>query len=236
MTIKLQEIFSSIQGEGMRVGEPSTFIRFTGCNLKCLDCDTKYSWKTAGTEMSIDFIVKEVKEKHYTNAFVITGGEPMLQQEALAQLVYALKDAFPNSNITIESNGSIRVDKDLPVFWSFSPKFESSTTCSHLADYKAAMKHNLEITKDRQIKLLMEVFRGSSSFTKLVSDINKNDYSDVDVVVQPLIEFGEDVDGLELDKMKKLYKSVLNKISEINGLTCKSIRFVGQIHKVFKVE
>ena len=98
------------------------------------------------------------------------------------------------------------------------------------------MKHNLEITKDRQIKLLMEVFRGSSSFTKLVSDINKNDYSDVDVVVQPLIEFGEDVDGLELDKMKKLYKSVLNKISEINGLNCKSIRFVGQLHKVFNVE
>lgn len=235
-SLKIQEVFSSIQGEGMRVGEPSTFIRLTGCNLKCVDCDTKYSWKTAGIDMTVGFIIKEIKAKHFTNAFVITGGEPMLQQKEVVVLVNALKKEFPNSNITIETNGSIRVEEDLPVFWSFSPKIHNASGNLNKIRYKSAMEHNLKITKNRQVKLLMEVFRGQSSFKKLESDINNNDYLDVDIVIQPLIEFGEYKKGMEEDKMKRLYKSTIRRIKMVNGLKCKSIRFVGQMHKIFEIE
>ena len=75
------EIFSSIQGEGSHMGEPSTFIRTAGCNLRCPGCDSKYSWNK-GTEMTVDEILREVK-KYPTKNIVITGGEPTIQPNAL---------------------------------------------------------------------------------------------------------------------------------------------------------
>lgn len=119
------EIFDSIQGEGLTVGMPSTFVRFAGCNLACEYCDTKYAWHAygTGTRMTPQEIVEQITQP----AVVLTGGEPLLQPELL-YLVRLIKEEYAWKHITIETNCTIWwpvlvSEMDL---WSFSPKLHSS--------------------------------------------------------------------------------------------------------------
>ena len=79
--MKLSELFYSIQGEGKLVGVPSVFVRASGCNLRCVWCDTPYaSWEPEGAEMSVDEIVSRVR--HFgADHVVLTGGEPMIMMD-----------------------------------------------------------------------------------------------------------------------------------------------------------
>ena len=101
----INEIFHSIQGEGPSVGIPAIFLRLGGCNLKCKWCDTKYAWHPKyadNKEMSVNHIIKAIK-KYPCKHLVITGGEPMLQQDAIYELLIKLK----NYTAEVETNGSI---------------------------------------------------------------------------------------------------------------------------------
>jgi organic radical activating enzyme len=104
MTLKIVEMFSSVQGEGPLVGTPSTFIRLAGCNLRCHWCDSKYSWKEEDAkELTAKeiytFMVQEANEH-----IVVTGGEPLIHQEALNDL-FELMGSF---HVTVETNGTIK--------------------------------------------------------------------------------------------------------------------------------
>ncbi len=103
MKLKICEIFESIQGEGPRVGEPSLFVRLSGCNLKCPHCDTKYSWKE-GKYYHLDELI-EIINQSSLRSVVITGGEPLIQSIALKELcLKLLKLGF---SISIETNGTV---------------------------------------------------------------------------------------------------------------------------------
>ena len=79
--MQISEIFHSVQGEGRYSGEPSVFVRTSGCNLRCWFCDTPYtSWNPEGENRSWDSIVEDVLQYDCTHV-VITGGEPMLQAD-----------------------------------------------------------------------------------------------------------------------------------------------------------
>lgn len=120
-TLKVAEIFSSIQGEGLRQGEPTLFVRLSGCNLKCSFCDTKYAWR-GGKDYSTVQILEEIKRqrRRFPAKWVcLTGGEPLLQD--VADLVLKLKEG--NLRIQVETNATIF--RSLPVDWySISPKPE----------------------------------------------------------------------------------------------------------------
>src|SRR5437763_11858212 len=76
--LRIAEIFASIQGEGMWVGQPSTFVRVSGCNLRCGWCDTPYaSWSPEGPVLDLAAIIDQVLALN-TDHVVLTGGEPML--------------------------------------------------------------------------------------------------------------------------------------------------------------
>ena len=76
----VNEIFSSIDGEGLRTGELTTFIRLAGCNMRCSYCDTAYALNSSsGREMSINEIVREI-EKYKVNNITLTGGEPLIHK------------------------------------------------------------------------------------------------------------------------------------------------------------
>ena len=77
--MKINEIFTSIQGETSFAGLPFTFVRLTGCNLLCSYCDTQYAYEE-GTEWSIDRVMDEIQQKGISR-IVVTGGEPLLQNE-----------------------------------------------------------------------------------------------------------------------------------------------------------
>lgn len=102
--MRISEIFCSIQGEGRLLGTPSLFIRTSGCNLRCVWCDTPYtSWRPEGSYWPLAKILRRV-EQHAGRYIVITGGEPMLSGE-IGGLTAALKQR--EKHITIETAGTL---------------------------------------------------------------------------------------------------------------------------------
>jgi pyruvate-formate lyase-activating enzyme len=104
--MKICEIFHSIQGEGITMGIPTTFIRTSGCNLECRWCDTAYA-RDEGREMTLDQIFEEV-EKLGCGQVCITGGEPMCQDETVKLIDLLLEMGY---YVTLETNGSVSLEK-----------------------------------------------------------------------------------------------------------------------------
>jgi len=121
--MKISEIFHSIQGEGVLAGVSSVFVRTSGCNLRCVWCDTPYtSWKPEGVDQSIDEILTVVKS-YPARHVVLTGGEPMLFEESIA-LCAAMKRL--GKHITIETAGTVFREMECDLM-SISPKLRNST-------------------------------------------------------------------------------------------------------------
>jgi 7-carboxy-7-deazaguanine synthase len=99
--MKVCEIFTSIQGESSYAGKPCTFIRMTGCNLRCTYCDTTYAYEE-GTEFSVEDILGQT-EKGGIPLVEITGGEPLLQEGVYDLMGRLLQKGFV---VLIETNGS----------------------------------------------------------------------------------------------------------------------------------
>ena len=121
--LRIAETFSSIQGEGIYTGVPSTFIRVSGCNLRCVWCDTPYaSWKPEGESFPINHLVKLAAD--YGNEHVVlTGGEPMIFPPSI-ELCNELK---ANQHfITIETAGTAWLDLPCDLL-SLSPKLAHSS-------------------------------------------------------------------------------------------------------------
>ena len=118
----INEIFYSIQGEGSLSGTPSQFIRTSGCNLRCVWCDTPHtSWDSVGTSMTVDEIAEQVMDD--IPHLVITGGEPLIQAD-LPKLISKLRR--PERHITVETAGTIFTEAARPNLFSVSPKLSSS--------------------------------------------------------------------------------------------------------------
>ena len=121
--MRIAEIYRSIQGEGKLTGEPSTFVRASGCNLRCWFCDTPYaSWKPEGEDRSVEEIFDAICRLEATHV-VLTGGEPMLFSE-LRPLCTRLREA--GFHITIETSGTLYLPLDCDLM-SISPKLANST-------------------------------------------------------------------------------------------------------------
>jgi 7-carboxy-7-deazaguanine synthase len=121
------ETFFSIQGEGLKIGVPSVFIRFPGCNLRCPWCDTKYAWEEE-PNISIDDV------QLLSNEIVFTGGEPLLNQD----LIHSFISKYPDLNYTIETNGTILPDSNLSsldILWSVSPKLFLENWDKHIPTF-----------------------------------------------------------------------------------------------------
>jgi len=142
------EIFASIQGEGASAGQPVTFIRLSRCNLACVWCDTAYTWHFTGddrphrsgetfermaNQMKLDIAdVAARVDALGQRRLVITGGEPLLQASALADLL----EALPDHSVEVETNGTtaapprldIRIDQ-----YNVSPKLAHSGNPAELA-------------------------------------------------------------------------------------------------------
>jgi len=102
--LKICEIYASIQGESSFTGYPCVFIRVSGCNLRCVYCDTRYAYEE-GDEMPLDDILHRV-ESHEIKLVEITGGEPLLQK-GTPKLAEALLAA--GYGVLVETNGSLDI-------------------------------------------------------------------------------------------------------------------------------
>lgn len=151
-TLRITEIFPSLQGEGLRQGEPTIFIRLSGCNLRCAFCDTKYAW-TEGKGMSADQILKEVKSawKEFPADWVcLTGGEPL--QQNIVKLLERLKQQ--KFKIQVETNATF--PPSFPVDWyTISPKPEKYYFCSDFTNI--AREAKLIVTKDLDFEIVKKI-------------------------------------------------------------------------------
>ena len=106
MTLKVNEIFHSIQGESSFAGRPCVFVRLTGCNLRCSYCDTQYAYED-GKEIEVDEIIDRVS--FYRCPLVeITGGEPLIQKETPTLILGLLDKRY---EVLLETNGTQDISK-----------------------------------------------------------------------------------------------------------------------------
>lgn len=103
-SLRVTEIFHSIQGESSRVGLPTVFVRLTGCPLRCVWCDTEYAF-SGGELLPLSGILQRVAGFDCTTVCV-TGGEPLAQKNCLALLV-ALCDA--GHSVSLETSGALDI-------------------------------------------------------------------------------------------------------------------------------
>jgi len=103
-TLRIFEIFYSLQGESSRVGLPTIFIRLTGCPLRCGYCDTEYAFK-GGSNMTLDDIMQQIAA--YDTPYVcVTGGEPLAQKPCI-ELLTRLSDS--GYQVSLETSGAMDI-------------------------------------------------------------------------------------------------------------------------------
>ena len=146
--MKINEIFMSIQGEGLLTGLPTVFVRLQGCNLRCTYCDTKYSYHK-GIDQNIDQIVNEIG-KYRVKRVCITGGEPLLQADTNDLVQTLIKKHY---NISIETNGSISLKK---ITNNHSLLFSLDIKCPSSGSQNMMDLSNLNIVKKKdQVKFII---------------------------------------------------------------------------------
>jgi 7-carboxy-7-deazaguanine synthase len=103
-SLRINEIFHSLQGESSTVGLPTTFVRLTGCPLRCGYCDTAYAFHQ-GQQMALDDILQQVQQAG-AKRVCVTGGEPLAQPACLV-LLSALCDA--GQKVSLETSGAMDI-------------------------------------------------------------------------------------------------------------------------------
>jgi 7-carboxy-7-deazaguanine synthase len=153
--MRISEIYASLQGEGRYAGTPSTFVRTSGCNLRCTWCDTPFtSWEPTGTERTVDDVLAAVAALGLRHA-VVTGGEPLILPD-IPDLCRSLRAA--GVHVTIETAGSVlpaAAPTAIADFLSISPKLASSTPSAATAGSWAA-RHEAARRRDDVLVALMQ--------------------------------------------------------------------------------
>jgi len=199
-TLKLSEMFDSIQGEGPHTGAPCVFLRLANCNLKCSWCDTKYTWdwenydKNAEVqELSIYEIVEKIDlfgKKH----IVITGGEPLLQQPNLVSLLKQLKIKGEKENdfgayfVEIETNGTIMPIEEMLVLvdqWNVSPKTTNSQNEQKGVHLEKLYEKSLPFYKCLQNISFKFVIDKPEDLVEINKVLEKYDISKAKVILMP---------------------------------------------------
>jgi len=106
--LTVSEIYLSIQGESTHTGRPCVFVRLTACNLRCAWCDTPYAF-TGGTKRSVDDVIAEIRTLD-CRLIELTGGEPLVQPDAIPLMERLVADGF---EVLLETGGHMPID-DVP--------------------------------------------------------------------------------------------------------------------------
>ncbi|HEU5120897.1 MAG TPA: 7-carboxy-7-deazaguanine synthase QueE [Candidatus Nitrosocosmicus sp.] len=230
---RVSEIFTSIEGEGIFVGKKTLFIRFSGCHLKCRWCDTKYALPLdSGTDYQIDeikdLIIKELQPFTYKVNF--TGGEPLLQTEAVIGLADFIKKQT-NLKTYIESScfDSELFSKILPYIDICKVEFktddskvvENEEYDNLLLNEIRCLELAVESNKATYIKIVVTNSTNLESFKNLVYNISKKiKPSDIlGFIIQP--SFG--IDQPTVNMLLDTYDVVQPMFPEV--------RIIPQLHK-----
>jgi len=180
-TLKITEIFPSIQGEGLRQGEATIFIRFSGCNLKCSFCDTKYAWR-GGKDYQVEEVLEKVRKtrRAFPARWVcLTGGEPLLQD--LGNLVRKLK----------KEGFKIQVETNATHFWPLSVDWYSVSPKPKKYFYqpqyrKKAKEVKIVVSKGLEFKVVKRIRQDFPSPIPLILQLQSNRKWSLDLALKIL--------------------------------------------------
>ena len=221
MKTKINEIFSSIQGEGPVVGYKQLFIRFCGCNLNCAYCDTEFD---IGKEYSPQELLKKISTEYNLKSFhsiSLTGGEPLLSVEFLKEFLPLIKG---QTKIYLETNATLTKNllqiKNLIDIISADIKLETATGLNTFDKHEEFLQNCKEI----------------ETFAKIVFDENITDNE-----IYRCCKIGQET-GIELVLQPKMIDNKMSITSEfcnyiLNKFTEKypNCRLIPQVHKFLDV-
>jgi len=186
MSLKIYEIFYSLQGETSRIGLPTVFVRLTGCPMRCTYCDTAYAF-SGGTNMEIATILQKItnlKAKYVT----VTGGEPLAQKECYDLLRVLCDEGF---SVSLETGGKMDIasvdarvsvildiktpasNEEINMLWSnidhIKAKDEIKFVLCNRADYDWAKNKIVELNLEKKCPILFSPSYHDLSATTLAS-------------------------------------------------------------------
>jgi len=218
----IREIFTSIQGEGLRIGQRMTFVRFLGCNVSCSYCDTKeaqrmegpfiYEGQISKNPVDVDFLLDKIEEKHVA----ITGGEPLLQIYFLHEICDRLKNL--KKSLYLDTNGSLpdNLQQVVDYFDTICLDFKipSATGCPKLwPEHEKSL--SIAAQKNVFVKIVINdnFLPGELDSTcAIIARVNKS----VPLVIQPVF-------GSTIPNILELQKKALDVLDDV--------RVIPQIHK-----
>lgn len=232
MKVRIFEVFTSVEGEGILYGTKTLFVRLAGCPFKCFYCDTEDALPlSSGNEYEIEDACKVVKEKLEDNTYKVnfTGGDPLIQSDAVAQMAQYVNSINVYTYLESSCFDSDKFKKILP-FIDFA-KIEFKTIDSKFVDeqhYYRLVENALEClrssvakNKTTYIKIVVSSKTDSKSFSDLVNKIfqsvSKSNLAGF--VIQPTYGIAEP----NLSLLLKLYDIVYPYYNEV--------RVVPQLHK-----
>lgn len=189
MKIKINEIFQGIQGEGLFVGMPMNFIRFTKCNLNCRWCDTDF---INGREMTVKEIIEKLNKKW--GWVELTGGEPMLEENLLDLIEELHRKRF---KVLLETNSTIFDSTVLEDCDFISADIKPPSSGNPVFD-KDVIDYCFINQKKSQLKIVIQDYRDVEFFKKIYNS-----------------EYGNWILQPEWSSMKKLdYEKILKEIDK----------------------
>ena len=208
------EIFESLQGEGINIGEDQLFIRFSGCNLNCDYCDTNHS-KEISTVWSVEKLLKEI-ENFKGKTVALTGGEPLLHFEFLKELLPKVE-----KTIYLETNGTLsqKLEEiiDLVDIVAMDIKLQSST------GQENQFSQNDEFARiaSRKIAFIKIVFDENIKDEEIEKTIEIAKKYNLTIILQPKMPMSAGFQPEEI--FYKYFKEY------------KNIRLIPQVHKFLNI-
>lgn len=176
MSLRVCEIFNSLQGESSFVGLPCTFVRLSGCNLNCTWCDTCYA-ESESVEMTIEEIIKKV-DRFDCPLVEVTGGEPLLQSQT-PKLIHELLNRC--HKVLLETNGSLPIQDLNPQCIRII-----DIKCPSSGEESSFLWKNLEhLTVRDEIKFVVESFE-DYQFAKQIIKTNLSHIENIKIHISPV--------------------------------------------------
>ncbi len=216
-TYEVTEIFTSLQGEGTRIGMRSTFVRLSRCNLSCAWCDTTYSWKAGEMVDPTIMTPAEIVSQVHAPDVVLTGGEPMLQK--LEPLLDLLEGHF----VTVETNGTMFRPDPRVGLWSVSPKLGTS---QQKPNKRVLREYVSQVPDKLQLKFVVGGREDLDAVKALLEELPGSER--VPIVLQPVGIPGETRDAYS-QKLARLFEDEIQPDAFWNGY---SLRVLPQYHKL----
>ncbi len=219
----IKEIFQSIQGEGIYVGEIQIFVRFCGCNLNCRFCDTEHNTNNS-TLYTSDALINKINKYGKSQTISFTGGEPLLNADFLSEVLPVLK--LQGHKIYLETNGT------LPEYLEKVIQYTDVVA----ADIKLYSSAKVYPDKSKVSKFF-DIAKEKETFAKVVfnSDITDEEIEfvtdlaksyDIEVILQP--EMVGNSFALPVSSCEKIFRKFYSKY--------RKIRLIPQMHKFLSVK